>query len=123
MCKCGANFASSANTRIAVQTPTETDDAFGGRSVGWNDLFSVWAVVEPMAGREVYTSAQQQSRVDARILIRYRDALSDTTTAAKNRIVVGARTYNIAAVRNLSSDLKTEGKEFQQLLCMEGQPA
>lgn len=123
MCKCGADFASSANTRIAVQSPAETDDGLGGRSTVWNSLLSIWAVVEPMAGREIYVSAQQQSRVDTRILMRYQAGLSDTTSAARNRIVVGSRTYNIAAVRNLSSDLKTEGKEFQQLLCMEGQPA
>ncbi|WP_017993829.1 phage head closure protein [Rhizobium leguminosarum] len=123
MCKCGSDFASSANTRIVVQTPTETSDEFGGRSVAWNDLVSLWAVVEPMAGREIYVSAQQQSRVDARILIRYRSDLSDTTTASRNRVQVDSRFYNIAAVRNLSDDLKTEGKDFQQLLCMEGQPA
>ncbi|WP_261337901.1 phage head closure protein [Rhizobium leguminosarum] len=123
MCKCGSDFASSANTRIVVQTPTETSDEFGGRTVVWNDLVSLWAVVEPMAGREIYVSAQQQSRVDARILIRYRSELSDTTTASRNRVQVDSRFYNIAAVRNLSDDLKTEGKDFQQLLCMEGQPA
>ncbi|WP_246724933.1 phage head closure protein [Rhizobium ruizarguesonis] len=123
MCKCGSDFAASANTRIVVQTPAETSDEFGGRSVVWNDLVSLWALVEPMAGREIYVSAQQQSRVDARILIRYRSDLSDTTTAARNRVQVDSRIYNIAAVRNLRDDLKTEGKDFQQLLCVEGQPA
>ncbi|MGO6851598.1 phage head closure protein [Rhizobium beringeri] len=123
MCKCGSDFSSSANTRIVVQSPTETSDEFGGRAVTWNDLVSLWAVVEPMAGREIYVSAQQQSRVDARILIRYRSDLSDTTTAARNRVKVDNRLYNIAAVKNLADDLKTEGKDFQQLLCMEGQPA
>lgn len=123
MCKCGSDFASSANTRIVVQEPSETADAYGGRDVTWNELFSLWAVVEPMTGKEIYVSAQQQSRVDARILIRYQASLSDTTTAARNRVAVGTRLYNIAAVRNLSDDLKTEGRYFQQLLCMEGQPA
>lgn len=123
MCKCGSDFASAANTRVVVQAPAETSDDFGGRSVAWNDLVSLWAVVEPMAGREIYVSAQQQSRVDSRILIRYRSDLSDTTTAARNRVKVGNRFYNIAAVKNLADDLKTEGKVFQQLLCMEGQPS
>ncbi len=121
MCKCGADFSSAANTRIEVQSPVETDDGYGGRSTAWNPLLSLWASVEPMAGREIYVSAQQQSRVDARMTIRYQSALSDTTAAARNRVVVGSRTYNIAAVRNLAADLKTEGRDFQQLLCMEGQ--
>ncbi|CUW85702.1 phage head closure protein [Rhizobium pusense] len=123
MCKCGADFASSANTRIAVQSFVATDDDAGGREETWQDAFSAWAVVEPMAGREIYVNAQLQSRVDARITIRYRADLSDTTQAAKNRVKVGTRTYNITAVRNLSGDMKTEGTEFQQLFCVEGEPS
>lgn len=123
MCKCGADFSSSANTRISVQAPSSTPDAYGGRTDTFTEILSLWASVEPMAGREIYVSAQQQSRVDARMTIRYQSSLSDTTTAAKNRVVIGTRVYNISAVRNLRDDLKTEGTEFQQLLCMEGQPS
>jgi hypothetical protein len=49
--------------------------------------------------------------------------MSDTTTAAKNRVRLGERVYNILAVRNLQDDLKTEGKRFQQLMCVEGAPS
>lgn len=123
MCKCGADFASSANTRISVQAPSSTPDGYGGRTETFTEVLNVWAAIEPMTGREVYVSAQQQSRVDARITIRYQSSLADTKTAAKNRVVFGSRVYNIAAVRNLGDDLKTEGMEFQQLMCVEGQPS
>lgn len=76
-----------------------------------------------MAGREIYINAQLQSRVDARLTIRYRGDMSDTTQAAIKRVKVGTRLYNITAIRNLSSDMKTEGTEFQQLFCVEGEPS
>lgn len=123
MCKCGADFPSSADTRIVVQSAAITEDAYGGRSTVWSDALTVWAVVEPMAGREIYINAQLQSRVDARITIRYQSSLSDTTVAAQRRVKVGSRLYNIKAVRNLGDDIKREGKDFQQLLCVEGEPS
>lgn len=120
-CSCGEDFASKATKRITVQTPTEVDDDAGGRAVSWADALSLWAVVEPMAGKEVWLSSQLQSRVDARITVRYQSSLADTTTAAKNRALFGSRIYNIKAVKNLADDMKTEGKSFQQLLCTEGE--
>lgn len=123
MCKCGADFPSSADTRIVVQSAAQTEDAYGGRSTVWSDALTIWAVVEPMAGREIYVNAQLQSRVDARITIRYQASLSDTTVAAQRRVKVGNRIYNIKAIKNLDDDMKREGKDFQQLLCVEGEPS
>ena len=124
MCKCGADFASSANTRISIQSAATVEDEFGGRSETWTEVFSVWAEVEPTNGREVYVNGQLQSRVDAKITIRYQSSLSDTTEAAKRRVVVGSsRIYNIRTVRNLADDMKHEGTDFQMLLCTEGEPS
>ena len=49
--------------------------------------------------------------------------MSDTKTAAKRRVLYGSRVYNIKAVRNLADDMKTEGRDYQQLLCVEGEPS
>jgi SPP1 family predicted phage head-tail adaptor len=121
MCKCGADFPSMADKRISVQSASTVDDGAGGRTETWVEEFSIWAFIEPMAGREIYLNAQLQSRVDARITVRHRPALADTTTAAKLRVVFGSRVYNIKAVRNLADDMKTEGTAFQQLFCVEGE--
>ena len=121
MCKCGADFSSSANTRISVQSAATVEDSYGGRSETWSELLSLWAEIEPTTGREIYVSAQLQSRVDAKITIRYQASLSDTTVSAKYRAVVGARIYNIKAVKNLADDMKREGTDFQILLCVEGE--
>ncbi len=123
-CKCDNNgFLSRATARVVLQSPSYTDDGYGGRIETYQDAPAVWAIVEPMAGREIYVSAQVQSRVDARITIRYQSTLKDTTQAAKLRIKNGARLYNIQSVRNLADDMKTEGTAYQQLLCTEGAPA
>src|SRR4051794_24116878 len=85
-CKSGEDFASQANNRIIIQTPTTTPDASGGRSEAWNDTLTLWSVIEPLTGREVYVSSQIQSRVDARITIRYQSTLADNASAAKCRV-------------------------------------
>jgi SPP1 family predicted phage head-tail adaptor len=123
MCKCGADFPSSANTRISIQSAATVEDAYGGRSETWAEMFAVWAEIEPTSGREIYVNAQLQSRVDAKITIRYQSALSDTSSGAKYRVVNGTRVYNIRAVKNLADDMKREGTDFQVLLCTEGEPS
>ena len=124
MVSCGKpTFASRAKHRVTIQQPQETPDDAGGRSVEWVSAGTVWAIVEPMSGREIYASSKLQSRVDARITIRYQSELADTTTAAKRRLLYGGRVYNIAAIMNRDTDMKAEGTVFQQLLCTEGQPS
>jgi len=123
-CGCHADsFGARARTRIVVQTAATVADAYGGRSETWGSDLTLWAIVEPMAGRETYVSAQLQSRCDARITIRYQSGLSDTTQGAKRRVALGSRLYNIVAVKNLHRDMKGEGRDFQQLLCVEGEPS
>lgn len=120
-CTCGEDFASKATKRVKIQSPGEVGDDAGGRVVTWTDVLTLWAIIEPMAGKEVWLSSQLQSRVDARITVRYQASLADTTTAAKLRVLFGSRVYNIKAVKNLADDMKTEGTSFQQLLCTEGE--
>lgn len=122
-CKCGDDFVSRANNRVTIQSATVTPDDAGGRDEVWVDSSTVWAVMEPMGGKEVFLSSQLQSRVDERITIRYQAALSDTTVAAKSRVKFGSRIMNIRFVKNLADDMKTEGKVFQQLLCVDGEPS
>ncbi|MGL6349726.1 MAG: phage head closure protein [Aeromonas sp.] len=121
-CKC-SSFASEASTRVILQSLSTVDDGYGGRTETWTDAMALWAKVEPGSGREVYLNSQLQSRVDAKVTIRWRSELVDTNLAAKYRLKVGARLYNVQAVRNLESSMKLEGKAFQMLLCTEGEPS
>lgn len=120
-CKCGSDFASAATSRITIQSLGIVPDEYGGREEAWSNSSTVWANIEPMTGKEVYLSSQLQSRVDAKITIRYQSSLANTVTAGKSRVQFGTRIYNIRFVKNLDDDLKTEGKRFQQLFCTEGE--
>lgn len=122
-CGCsGDSFASKATNRVALERLVLVEDDVGGREESWTILKTVWAVIEPTAGREIFVNGQLQSRVDAKIIIRYLSDIADTQVAAKCRAKFGERTYNIRAIRNLSDDMKTEGRTFQTLICVEAEP-
>ncbi len=119
---CGCeSFSAKAKTRITLQSASTVSDAYGGRGTSWVDVSDLWAIVEPMAGRELFISAQLQSRVDAKITIRWRSELADTTAGAKYRVKLGTRLYNIKAIKNLDADMKHEGSNYQLMLCVEGE--
>jgi len=63
----------------------EPDDA-------WTDVVTVWAAVEPLAGRELFAAQQHHSEVTGRIRLRYREGVT-----AAMRFVFEARIYNIVA--------------------------
>jgi SPP1 family predicted phage head-tail adaptor len=121
--KCGDGFAAKATSRITLQSPVVAPDLYGGRSSSWLNEADLWAIVTPSSGRESFLSAQLQSRVTHTVVIRYRSSISDTQEAAKCRVKLGERYMNVQAVQNLGKDMKTEGNEFQRLLCVEGEPA
>ena len=108
--------------RVTVQSRSETSDSFGGQTVSWGTLATVWAEIEPLSGREVFANQALDSRVSSKMTIRYRSDLKDTSGAAKNRISFDGRIFTIHYVRNLHSDLKTEGRAYQQLFCEDNGP-
>lgn len=122
-CKCGPSFASLANNRITIQNKAMIDDGAGGQSVSWNDMITVWAIIEPTVGREIYSNSQKQSRVDAKITIRYQSLFQDTRDTAAYRIQFGNRLYGIVASKNVGEDMKTENYDYNVLYCVEGVPS
>ena len=53
-------YAGRLDTRVTVQRPETTRDAWGGVVEGWGLVTSTWASVEPLQGREfiaVFSSA------------------------------------------------------------------
>jgi SPP1 family predicted phage head-tail adaptor len=121
-CTC-ETFAARARNRVSIEQLTTLADDMGGRTDNWDLLAQVWAVIEPTSGKEVFINGQLQSRVDAKVTIRYLSDICDTRIASKARLTFENRVYNISAIRNLASDMKTEGKVFQQLFCVEAEPS
>ena len=67
--------------------PQQTDDS------EWEDVATIWAVIDPISGREFYAAGQSQSEVSHKIRCRYRAGL-DTAM----RIRYGKRTFSIVSI-------------------------
>lgn len=79
--------------RVTLQQRTVGVDSLGQDLTTWADVAQVWALVEPLRGREYFAAGQAQAPVDVRITIRWRAGLLPAM-----RVVYGAVAYDIAAV-------------------------
>lgn len=127
MVACGCqSFASLARTRVTLQQYDLVDDGIGGKTKEWSDLTTVWAVVKAASNWrriEVFQAQELQGQMQQAVTIRYIDSIADTTVAAKLRILVESRIFNVKGVENLHDDMKTAGRVFQTLYCVEGEAA
>jgi SPP1 family predicted phage head-tail adaptor len=114
-----STFAASATERITVQSPTETETAYGGRSVVWADVGTYWAYITPVGGREIFAQQATQSRVTHKIMIRYQAALKNIATISDYRVSYDGRLFSVVSIKNLGQDMKREGTAFQELLVEE----
>jgi len=116
--KCG-EFPALAKHKITIKTRSEAVTDYGGATTTWPTLATVWAVIEPQNGREVFAQDQIQSRVMSKMVIRYRSDLKDTATSGKYKVSYDGRDFPIVYIKNLDEDMKSEGKVFQVLACEE----
>ncbi len=105
----------SGNLRHKVQlqepgAPTQ-DPNTGEQTAEWETVANIWAQIVPMSGREFIAASAEQSEVQGRIVIRYREGVDSTM-----RIVYRGRYYNIKAVL---PDAES-GKEHLSLMVGEG---
>lgn len=67
----------------------------------WAPLATVWAAVEPLAGREYIAAQAAQSEVTARVRIRWRGDVDSQV-----RVVHRGKTYNVQSVIDPRSERK-----------------
>jgi SPP1 family predicted phage head-tail adaptor len=80
--------------KVQIQKKTAAQDNITGAvTYTWSKLADVWASIEPLSAREFIAAQAVQSKVSARITIRYRDDIDATM-----RILHGNKIYNIAGV-------------------------
>lgn len=118
---CDNSFSKNARNRIELQAQALLTDEYGGQTVTWATEKTLWAVIEPRTGKEIFEHNQLQSNVSAYVTVRYQTTLANTLNGAKYRLKFGDRLYNILAVMNLADDLKFEGKAYQKIICTEGE--
>lgn len=101
--------------RITLQRRVEERNEIGEAVITYIDAANVWAAVEPLSGRELYTAQQTQSEITTRIRIHWRRGVSErirvkhiTSYESPQQIDV----YDVVSVIDLKS------KHFElQLLC------
>lgn len=96
---------------IEEQSVARADD--GGEVVSWESLATVWAAVEPLAGREFFSAEQFQSELSHRVRLRYR---ADVSFTPKMRVAWDGRTFDVESVL----DVGGRRRELH-LMCMERQ--
>ena len=107
--------AGNLRRRVAIQSRASGQDALGQPSTAWGTVATVWGDVEPLSGRELIKAQANLSEVTHLVTIRYQPQFADPLAMAKNRILYGARIFNIHA----SID-PGERHESLQLSCSEG---
>lgn len=85
--------AGQLRNRVTLQKPETIVSGYGERTRSWADVCTVWADFHPLSVREFIAQSGPQSRVSARVVIRYRDDVDATM-----RLVHRGKTYNIAGV-------------------------
>jgi SPP1 family predicted phage head-tail adaptor len=77
-------------TALTVEQASEAPDGQGGFSVAWDVVVTLWAMVEPMAGRGTIFAERADTLSTHRIWIRWR-----SDVARGMRLTGGGRIYRI----------------------------
>lgn len=98
--------------RVELQRPVFSQDPVTGEMTpSWVVVAEIYAAIESLSARDFLAAAAAQSKVSARIVIRYRAGVDSTM-----RIVYRDKTYNIEGVL---ADPKS-GLDYLTLPCSEG---
>lgn len=101
--------AGALRHRVTIEQVTETQDTFGATVVTWSPFAVRWSALEPLTGREFFQAQQVNAEVSHTLRCRH---IAGVTP--KMRVRLGARLFDIAAVRNLE-----ERNEELELLAVE----
>lgn len=94
------------NRRITIQQKSVSRDAYGGESITWTDVATVWAAVLPIRGREYVAIRAAGAELTTRFVIRHRDGVTPAM-----RVSHGGGYYNIEEV--IDSE---DGHRFLELM-------
>ena len=99
--------AGQLDQRVTVERYTSTEDELGQPIEAWAPLFTCWAAVEPLTGREYLAASAAVSEVTARIRMRFRPWMTNT-----DRVIHNGTTYGIESL----VDVRSENRELV-LMC------
>lgn len=96
--------------RVTIQQEGMTSDGQGGHENTWQDVDTVWAMVDPLRSYERMAQGQQEGATKYRVTIRYVPNLTNA-----NAILWDGKRMNITGLFN--PDRK---KKYLQIECEEG---
>ena len=91
--------AGQLDQRVTVERFSSTEDELGQPIEAWAPLFTCWAAVEPLTGREYIAAQAAVSEVTARIRMRFRPWMT-----AQDRVIHNGTTYGIESLVDVRSD-------------------
>ena len=97
--------------RVTIQRRSQSVDEYGGQSVAWQDLATVWASFEPTGGKEDPQSGQVRAVATFKIGMRFFDGLTPA-----DRLVYNGRVFDIVNI----NDVEELHREFD-ITAREGQ--
>ena len=103
--------AGNLRHQIELQTNTPTTNSFGEQIPVWTTQATVWASINPLAGREFVEAKQRKIDATVRIITRYR---ADMLPTPNWRVKFGNRIFDIDTVMN-----RNERNRTVDLMCRE----
>ncbi len=90
--------AGQLDQRVTVERFSRTEDELGQPIESWAPLFTCWAAVEPLTGREFIAAQAAVSEVKVKIIMRYRPGITPADRVSHN-----GQVYGIEAVIDVHS--------------------
>ncbi len=94
------------NRKLVLEAPVTTPDGAGGFTRSWVPLGTVWADVQPGAGRELAGIEVNVSSVSYLITVRGAAAGSPQRPKAGQRLTEGLRRFEILAVSEADAEAR-----------------
>lgn len=79
--------------RVSLERFTASQDELGQPIEAWSVLATVWAAVEPQAGREFIAAGAAQTELTTKVRIRYRPGITSA-----DRVSHEGRVYDVQSV-------------------------
>lgn len=88
--------AGRLDRQIVIQKATSTQNSYGEQAMGWSNLVTLWARVNPLAGNELFRAQQIRAEIDTEFTLRHTTLIHPDMT-----IVYGGVTYDIHSIINV----------------------
>lgn len=85
--------AGTIGQRVLLERLEQGQNEYGEPFSTWAPLFTAWAAVEPLVGREFIAAQAALSEVSTRVTMRYRPGVTSA-----DRVTHEGRVYNVVSV-------------------------